>query len=70
MTIEERIDWLIKLRKKGGYTGFLNIRKESAEWGYELGLADVQQIFLDELTDKEKELPIIKKLYSKIASIK
>ncbi len=70
MNIEERIDWLIKLRKKGGYTGFLNIRKESATWGYELGLADVQQIFLDELTPEEKELPVIKKLYNKIASIK
>ena len=69
MTIAERIDWLMKLRKKGGWTGFWSIRRESAEWGYELALADVQQMFLDDLTDEEKEFPAIKRLYKKIATI-
>lgn len=69
MTIAERIDWLMKIRKRGGFTGFWSIRKESADWGYRLGLADVQQMFLDDLSDEEKELPAIKRLYNKIASL-
>ena len=69
MTIAERIDWLMKIRKRGGFTGFWSIRKESADWGYRLGLADVQQMFLDDLSDEEKKLPVIKRLYNKIASL-
>jgi len=68
--IAERIDWLLKLRKKGGYKGFWTIRREAAEWGYELALADIQQIFYDELTDEEKKDPVIIRLYQKISSIK
>ena len=70
MTITERIKWLMELRKKGGWKGFWSIRKESAQWGYELALADVQQLFYDELSDEEKTDPIIMRLYHKISTIK
>ena len=66
--ISERIDWLMKLRKKGGFSGFWNIRKESAEWGYTLALADIEQLFID-LTDEEKSNPVVQKLYNKIREI-
>ena len=68
--ISDRIGWLMKLRKKGGYNGFWNIRREAAEWGYELALADIQQLFYDELSEEEKKDSTIIRLYQKISSIK
>lgn len=68
--ISDRIDWLMKLRKKGGYNGFWTIRREAAEWGYELALADIQQLFYDELSEEEKKDSTIIRLYQKISSIK
>lgn len=32
--IEQRLKWLMELRKHGGWKGFWSIREESAEWGY------------------------------------
>lgn len=68
MTIEERISWLMKLRKKGGFSGFWNIRRESAEWGYTLALADIEQLFID-LPEEEKSDSVVQKLYNKIREI-
>ena len=48
--IEQRLKWLMELRKKGGWKGFWSIREESAEWGYQLALADVQTYMQDNLT--------------------
>jgi hypothetical protein len=68
--IEGRIKWLIALRKKGGWKGFWSIREEAAEWGYQLGLADVQQYMLDNLTEEEKKSPVANKIYKWISELK
>ena len=58
------------LRKKGGWKGFWSIREESAEWGYQLALADVQTYMQDNLTEEEKKDPAILKVYKWIAELK
>ena len=68
--IEQRLKWLMGLRKKGGWKGFWSIREESAEWGYQLALADVQTYMQDNLTEEEKKNPAILKVYKWIAELK
>ena len=68
--IEERLEWLMGLRKKGGWKGFWSVRKESAEWGYHLALADVQAYMQDNLTEEEKKDPAVLKVYQWIAELK
>lgn len=60
----------MELRKKGGWKGFWSIREESAEWGYQLALADVQTYMQDNLTEEEKKDPAILKVYKWIAELK
>ncbi len=68
--IEQRLKWLMKLRKHGGWKGFWSIREESAEWGYQLALADVQTYMQDNLTEEEKKDPAILKVYKWISELK
>lgn len=68
--IEQRLKWLMELRKHGGWKGFWSIREESAECGYQLALADVQTYMQDNLTEEEKKDPAILKVYKWIAELK
>lgn len=68
--IEQRLKWLMELRKHGGWKGFWSIREESAEWGYQLALADVLTYMQDNLTEEEKKDPAILKVYKWIAELK
>ena len=68
--IGKRIDWLMNLRKKSGFKGFWSIRRESAEWGYNLALADVCQHMLDDLSEEEKNMDVIKRLYKWVSTVK
>lgn len=58
---EDRIKLLMQQRKKGGWTGFWSVREESAEWGYDLAVADMHGL-LCQLSEEEKKLPVIQKL--------
>lgn len=58
---EDRIKMLMQQRKRGGWAGFWSIREESAEWGYDLAVADMHGL-LCQLSEEEKKLPVIQKL--------